>query len=362
MANLDNLVQIKQLDEENILGNIQDFPDQVEKCWQDWKNIALPTTFVNAKAILILGMGGSAQGGGIIADLAKMTSPIPIYSLRDYDLPAWVDKNTLIIAASYSGNTEETVEGLNQAIKITDKLITISTGGMVYSLGSQHKAVHYQIHYGSQPRAALGYMMTSILAIFKKLNLIEITDDDVRETVLLLRALKKKVDADVPERRNAAKDLAKRLVDRVPIVYGSGILTEVARRYKGQFNENAKTASYFELIPELNHNSLVGLQLPENLRQKLFFLILESKYDHERNKLRGQITTQILQQKKLIYETIFIQPSSNPLSEVMQTIYYGDYVSYYLAILNNVAPNPVEIIKFLKDKLAEKPMHITLSD
>lgn len=355
MANLDNLAQMKALDQENILGNIQDFPDQVEKCWSDWKKIALPTIFINAKSILILGMGGSAQGGGIVADLAKLTSPIPIVSLRDYDIPGWVDKNTLVITASYSGNTEETINGLSQAVKKTDKLITISTGGQIYSIGSQHKALHYQIHYGSQPRAALGYMFTAILAIFKKLNLVEITDRDEQESVLLLRALRKKIDAEIPERNNNAKIFAQKLLGRIPIVYGSGILSEVARRYKGQFNENAKTISYFDILPELNHNSLVGLDFPDNLKQKLYFIILESKYDHERNKIRQKITAQILEQKRIPYETIMMQPSSNPLAEVLQTIYFGDYVSYYLSILNNIAPNPVEIIKFLKDKLAEKP-------
>jgi glucose/mannose-6-phosphate isomerase len=356
MANVDNLNSMRELDEENILGNIQDFPDQVEKCWQDWQNIALPTPYINAKAVLILGMGGSAQGGGIVADLAKAQSRVPIVSLRDYELPGWVDKNTLVIAVSYSGNTEETIEALSSAIKKTEKIITISTGGKVYSIGSQNRAIHYQIHYGSEPRAALGYILTSLLAIAKKLNLIDITNEEVKETVLLLRALQKKLDVEVPARRNPAKAMAQKLVGRIPIIYGSGSLTEVARRYKGQFNENAKTLSYYDILPELNHNSLVGLEFPENLKQKLFFIILMSKYDHGRNKIRQQITAQILEQRKLTYETFIVQPSSSPVSEVMQVIMFGDFVSYYLAILNNTPPNPVKIIKFLKDKLAEQPL------
>ena len=346
MANLDNIESIQALDRENILGNIQDFPDQIEKCWDDWKKIALPTPFINAKSVLILGMGGSAQGGGIVASLAEKTANISIVSLRDYDLPGWVDKNTLVIASSYSGNTEETIEALAQASKLTDKIITISTGGKIYSLGTQKKALHYQVRYGSQPRAALGYMMTSILAVFKKLNLIELTDDDMKETVLLLHGLKKKVDVNIDKSRNSAKIFADKLANRIPVIYASGILTEVARRWKSQFNENAKTFSTYEILPELNHNALVGLDFPENLRQEVFFIILESKYDHPRNTLRQNITAQILQQKRVAYETVMMQPASSPVSEVLQTIYFGDYISYYLAILNNVAPNPVEIIKY----------------
>jgi len=354
VANLDNIQAMKKLDEENILGNIQDFPDQVEKCWDDWKNIALPTPYINAKSILILGMGGSAQGGGIVAQMATK-SQIPVVILRDYDIPGWVDKNTLVIAVSYSGETEETINAFSQAVGKTEKLITISTGGRIYSIGSQKRALHYQIHYGSQPRAALGYGLTSILAIFKKLNIIEITDDDIKEAVLLLRALKQKIDVEVPERRNITKVLAQKLNGRFPIIYGAGIMTEVARRFKGQFNENSKTASYYETIPELNHNSLVGLEFPTDIRQKLFFIILQSKYDHARNKLRENITAQILEQKRIPYETLLVQPSGSEISEILQMIMLGDYISYYLAILNNIEPNPVEIIKFLKGKLADEP-------
>lgn len=354
MANLDNFSAIRALDKENHLANIQDMPDQVEKTWDDFKSQGLPTLFVNAKSILILGMGGSAQGGGIVANLAQKAS-IPIFVCRDYEIPGWVDKNTLVIAVSYSGETEETVAALMAAAKYTDKIITISTGGRVYSIGTQHRAFHYRVRYGSQPRAALGVVLTAILAIFAKLKIVEVTDDDIREAVLLMQALKKKIDVEVPERRNPAKVLAKKLYGRFPIVYGSGNLSEVARRYKAQFNENAKTASFFEIMPELNHNSLVGLDFPEDIRQKLFFIMLESKFDHERVKLRQSIVAQIFEQKKLNYETVNIEPAGNPVSEILQVILFGDFASYYLAILNNIAPDPVEIISFLKDKLAEKP-------
>src|SRR4030042_1952442 len=235
MANLDNLESIQELDRENILGNIQDFPDQVEKCWEDWKKVALPTPFINAKAILILGMGGSAQGAEIVSHLAYLQAKIPIVVIRDYDIPSWVDKNTLVIGSSYSGNTEESAEGFRKASLITDKLITISTGGKIYSFGTKKRALHYQVRYGSQPRAALGFMMTSILAIFKKVDLLEITDEEIKETVLLLRGMRKKIDPDINSSRNMAKILAEKLVGRIPIIYGSGILGGVARRWTGPF-------------------------------------------------------------------------------------------------------------------------------
>jgi len=357
VANLDNLESIQELDRENILGNIQDFPDQVEKCWEDWQKIALPTPFINAKSILILGMGGSGQGGGIVASMAEKETNVPIIVFHDYDIPGWVDKNTLVIAVSYSGSTEETLVSFSQACKLTDKLITISTGGELYSLGTQHKALHYRVHYGSQPRAAIGFNLTSVLAILSKLHILEVSNDDVKEAVLLLRGLNKKLDVNVSKSRNGAKILAEKVYGKIPIIFGSGNLSEVARRIKGSFNENAKTASYSEILPELNHTSLVGLEFPDDLKQKLFFIVLQSKYDNPRNTLRQNITAQIIQQKRIPCETIMMQPSGNPIAEVLQIIHFFDFTSYYLAILNNVAPEPVEIIKFLKDKLNEQPIN-----
>jgi len=356
MANLDNLDSIKNLDRENILGNIQELPDQIDQCWEDWQNIALPTHYINAKNILILGMGGSGIGGSLVSSLADLSSNIPIFVLRDYNIPSWVDRNTLVIGVSYSGNTEETLSAFSEAAEKTEKLITISTGNKLASLGSRYGAVHYKINYGSQPRAALGYSFTSLVAILAKLRLIDISDESIEETTLLLRGLIKKIDADVPTPRNHAKLLAQKLSGKIPVIYGSGTLAEVARRWKGQFNENSKNTSWFEFLPELNHMSLVGLEYPSDLGKKIFVLILESKYDHPRNKLRQQITTQILQQRRIPFETIMVHPTGNILAEMIQVISLGDFVSYYLAILNNVAPEPVDTINYLKGKLAEAPL------
>lgn len=355
MANIDNLEEIQRLDSENILRNIQEFPEQCEQCWQDFQNFAIPTGFIQAKSVLLCGMGGSGIGGAVAASLAKYAE-IPILTWSDYDIPGFVNKDTLVIITSYSGNTEETISSYKKAAERTNKIITITTGGKIGSLSTNFRNPLYKINYGSEPRAALGYTLTAILAIFAKLNIIELKNDDFREAIILLKGLQKKIDVAVPRASNNAKILAERLVGKIPVVYGSGILSEVARRWKGDFNENSKTASYFEIIPELNHNSLVGLQFPKDLRSKIFVVILQSKFDHPRNRLRQNITAQILEKNRINYDYLLLEPSPTPLSEILQVIHFGDYVSFYLAMLNNVAPDPVTVIEFLKDKLAEKPM------
>lgn len=351
--NLDSYETISKLDKSNILNKIKELPDQMERCWSDWQKIAIPAHFATAKNVLILGMGGSGVGAAIVASLARSHSLMVVEVSRDYDIPQWVDKNTLVIAVSFSGGTEETLEAFRQASAKTEKLITISTGGKLASLGSQHKALHYEIKYDSQPRVAIGFLLTSLLAIFAKLRLMEITNEDMEEAIELVRALKPKIDSEMQQYRNQAKLLAQKMLGRFVIVLGSGHLAEVARRFKGDINENGKSQAYFEEIPEMNHNALVGLEFPEELNKKAFFIILESKYNHSRNRLRIDTTAKILEQKKIPYEVIQIDPSGGKIAEIFQMIYLSEFTSFYLAILNNIDPEPVKIISFLKDKLAD---------
>ncbi|MCL5407172.1 MAG: SIS domain-containing protein, partial [Patescibacteria group bacterium] len=192
MASVDNLSEIQKLDPDNILRNTQEFPEQCERCWDDFKKFPLPTGFIQAKSVLLCGMGGSGIGGAISASLAKFAE-IPIMTSADYDIPGFVSKDTLVIITSYSGNTEETVSSYKKAAEKTNKIIVISTGGKVASLSTNYRHPHYKINYGSEPRAALGYTLTSILAIFAKLNIIELKDDDFREAIILLKGLQKKI-------------------------------------------------------------------------------------------------------------------------------------------------------------------------
>lgn len=355
LNNLDDLKKVQVLDTGNMLRSIQEFPIQAERCWADWKKIALPTSYIQTKNVLLCGMGGSGIGNAIATDLAR-SSEKHILTWSDYDIPGYVNNDTLVIVTSYSGNTEESISALKKASQKTNKIITISSGGKIASLSTNFRTPHYQIDYGSEPRAAIGYLLTSLLAIFDKLDIFKIKDEDFREAILILKGLQKKIDMNVTTGSNNAKILAQQIYGKIPIVYGSGNLSSVARRWKGGFNENAKIASYFEIIPELNHNSLVGLEMPKDLRSKIYVLILQSNFDHPRIKLRQSITGQILDKNRIGHDFVLIEPSPTPLSEILQMIQFGDYVSYYLAILNNVDPSSVPIIKYLKDKLAEKPL------
>lgn len=355
MANVDNLEEINKIDQDGFLQNLQEFPEQCERCWADWKKIPLPARFVQAKNILITGMGGSSMGGALVSSLTQ-DFPLPIVIWRDYGIPGWVNKDTLVIAISFSGNTEETLDSFRQAAAKTDKIVTIAQGGELDILSRKYKTTHYRINYSGQPRSSFGFIFTSALAIFSKLKLIELAEDDFREAIVLLKALHKKIDAIVPTPNNNAKLLAKKLVEKIPVVYGSGPLLLMARRWCNEFGENAKSASFYQELPEANHNTLNGVEFPKNLGQKTFIILLQSKFDHPRNRLRQNVIMQVFQKHRLPFESLMMEPSPTPLAELLQFTLMGAYVSYYLGILYDSDPSRIKVVDFLKEKLAEKPM------
>jgi len=354
MANIDSLEGISKIDQDGFLNNLQEFPDQCERCWEDWKKIPLPARFVQAKNILITGMGGSSIGGALVAGLSTQIN-IPVVVWRDYGVPDWVDKDTLVITISFSGNTEETLNSFKQAAERTDKLVTIAKGGELEVLSRKYKTTHYQINYEGQPRASFGFLFTSVLSVFTKLKLLEISEDDFREAIVLLRALQKKIDANVPTPNNNAKLFTHKLEDKIPIIYGAGILQEMARRWANELGENSKTAAFFQVIPEMNHNTFNGVKFPKNLAQKIFVVMLQSKFDHPRNRLRQKAVMQVLDKNRIPYESLVMEPAPTPLSEVLQFTLYGAYVSFYLGIVYESDPSEIEVVDFLKEKLAEEP-------
>ncbi|MEK7460646.1 MAG: bifunctional phosphoglucose/phosphomannose isomerase [Patescibacteria group bacterium] len=355
MASLDDVKQIEKLDLEKMGNDIAALPDQVEAGWQDFKGLTVPTHYVQAKNILILGMGGSAIGGELAAALAGATATVPIEVRRDYGLPGYVGKDTLVIGVSYSGNTEETLDGFRQAATRGAKLLAVSTGGEISSLARKFQIPVLSIDYGSQPRAALGYLFMAVMVILAKLRHVELTEREVTETAALMRGLSSKLVPKVATSDNLAKQLAVKLKDRIPLIIGAGPMATVAKRWKTQFNENGKVAAVAEVMPELCHNVVVGMQKVYRQRDFLLPIFLTSSFAHPRNALRIGIISRQFAASKLPVETIAMQPAGTPLSEALQLIQLGDYISYYMAIQIGADPTEITSIIQLKKELDAQP-------
>ena len=270
---------------------------------------------------------------------------------RDYGLPAWADgPDTLLIASSHSGNTEETLSALETAIERGCSILAISTGGKIAKLAREKDLNLWVFNHKGQPRAAVGYSFCLLLNAFTRLGFIADPSAELKETVKEMQSQREKLAADLPDVKNPAKRMAGQLIDRWVSVFGADLLAPVARRWKGQISEIAKAWGQYEDLPEANHNTLAGVVNPEQVLNKTMALFLQADANHPRNQRRIELT-----KKNFMLEGIstdLIQASGESrMSQMWTMIQFGDYTSYYLAMAYDMDPTPVAAIESLKREL-----------
>ena len=350
--NLDNPRLYQEHDPDGMLERIHEMPRQCQLAWQMAADFDLPQDYAEANKVVILGMGGSAIGGDLIGNLAIAETRLPIIVHRDYNLPAFVDDQTLLIASSYSGNTEETLSSFEQALATGARKLVITTGGRLKTMAESSNIPVFSFDYQAQPRAALPFSLLPVLCFLGKLGFLSDRSADVTEMVDVLEKLSQETNESVPSHSNRAKQLATKLVRHLPVIYGAGIVSEVAHRWKTQINENSKAWAFHEVFPELNHNAVVGYRLPSELASQIMVVLLRSPLLPSRIKRRYQVTCQLLDEAEVSYQIIDGEGTS-PLSQIMSLVLFGDYVSYYLAMLYQVDPSPVKAIDYLKEQLGK---------
>jgi glucose/mannose-6-phosphate isomerase len=351
MLNLDNPLTYQQFDRAGMLNHLHEFSKQCQRAWQKVLEFELPREYAKIDKLIILGMGGSAIGGEIVRRLALAESKVPVWVHRDYNLPLFVDEGTLVIASSYSGNTEETLSAFSQALKTPAKKLVLTTGGKLKELAKRDGTPIFVIDYKAPPRAALPHNLIPLIGIFQKLGLFRDQPANLEEALKILRKLSRDFIETTPLVSNPAKQLATKVGGHVPIIYGAGILSGVAKRWKTQLNENSKTWAFFELFPELNHNAVLGYEFPSQVKERIFVILLRSSLLHPRSQLRYEATAKLLAKAGISHE--FVEaPGATALAQVLSLVLLGDYLSIYLAILNRIDPTPVDSIDFVKKYLA----------
>jgi glucose/mannose-6-phosphate isomerase len=348
---LDDRSLVERLDPHGELARIEGLPEQCTESWQVASAVDLPADLGDVRQVVVLGMGGSAIGGDLLRVLAAPQSKAPISVLRGYDVPASINHQTLVIACSHSGMTEETKSAFDQALRLNARVVVVTTGGdlAIKARDGGLPTIAYQ--YDGEPRSALGHQLMALLAIGQAAGLLEGQGDAVVEAVSVMQEQRAQLGAQAPFESNPAKQLAARLHGRLPVVVGAGVLAEVAHRWKTQINENAKSWAVWEELPELDHNTIVGFPLPKATVENMHVVFLWHPALHPRVLLRYEATADELSRAGVSHERIEAKGSS-PLSQVLSAIYFGDLASYYLALLNDVEPSPVEAIDRLKTRLA----------
>ena len=302
--------------------------------------------------VVVLGMGGSAIGGDLVKTLLEPTAPVPIAVNRDYSLPAYVGKGTLVVASSYSGNTEETLVSAAEAHRRGATVVAITTGGRLAEDATANGWPLIRIPSGLSPRAAIGYSFVPLYVLMERIGLAPSVAAELAETAELLEQLKARYGADVPVAENPAKQLALSLKGKLPLIYGSyGWTGMAAYRWKTQINENSKAPAIYNAFPELNHNETVGWEVPEEVTRMIELVILRDRHDNKRTQARIDITREIVEERVSGITELWSEGES-PVARLFSLIYPGDFVSLYLAMVYKVDPTPVRMIDLLKSRLA----------
>jgi glucose/mannose-6-phosphate isomerase len=349
---LDDPVARQRIDPSGMIESITRLPDQCRDAWAAGQAFELPPDYGDIDRIVILGMGGSAISGDLWRVLVERESSVPVFNVRAYDLPPFVDERTLVIASSFSGNTEETLSAFDQALKTPAKKVAMTTGGKLLTNARANGVPTFTYEFKGEPRAALGWGLMPLLAVGQKLGLMQAVDRDFDEMLSVMEAQQSEVGVDSPASANEAKQVARRLHEKLPVTYGAGPLTEVAHRWKTQLNESSKVWAFYEELPELHHNAIIGYKLPTGIVRDTVVVFLRSEdIIHPRVLLRYDFTERLLAGAGVESLTVRSRGKS-ALAQIMSLVLFGDYVSGYLALLYEVDPTPTTVIDELKTWLA----------
>lgn len=355
MSNLDSIELMKKIDPEGMYDKIFNFPEQLAEASSIGKS-AKPdlSYYANIKNIVVAGMGGSAIGGDTVRTYLADRLNIPFAICRHYSLPGYVNENSLVVISSYSGNTEETLSAFNEALSRKAKIACISTGGKVGEMAEANKLLWVKLPKGYPPRAALGYSFVPLLYTLAKMGLTDDPSNDIEKLIDGLKKYRALYSADVKTENNPAKLYAEKCFNKIPIIYSGPELTDaIGTRWKGQICENAKCLAFNNQFAEFNHNELVGWNVINSYKDKLVVFYLKDKDDHVRISERMSIVKDII--NKYDVEVIEVDSQGDSvLLRMFSLIQIGDFMSLYLAILNETDPTPVKVIDYLKGELDKR--------
>lgn len=339
-----------EIDQQNMLGHIDYLPNQLMDAWKLGLELPLPNVS-GIRQMLIAGMGGSAIGADLLASYVVDRGSVPVIVHRDYEIPAWAGEDTLVVCSSYSGNTEETLSVFEGAVKKGCPVVVIGTGGKLKVKADEHGFSHWSFEYECQPRAAVGYSFGLLLALYHRLGYLADPAAEVEEAIDEMKRQQERIMAHVPDTGNIAKRFAGQFMGRVCVIYAPGFLAPVGRRWKGQINEHANAEAYFEFIPEACHNTFQGIEEPADQFTCQFHFFLQADDTHPRNKLRVDAMKMGLLMEG-IGTDMAISHGESKLAQMWTLLHFGDYVAYYLAILYDIDPTPVDTLAGLKASLS----------
>ncbi len=314
---------------------------------QEAKQIGDRTNFSPIKqdihSVLICGLGGSGIGGKIISLLVGNEIKVPVLTTNDYAIPNFVNENTLVIASSYSGNTEETLSAVKESHKRGAAVVSITSGGELLELSKQNGWNHFVVPGGEQPRAMLAYSLVQLLFIFQNTKLIQTDYTELIPKIIEL------IDAKENDIKAEANTIANTIFGKRVVIYAEQSFEGVAVRFRQQINENAKELCWHHVLPEMNHNELVGWAGGD---ENLAIIKLNSDLEFYRTKKRWEICKSIISKKTNTIIDIEAL-GENRLAQIFYLIHLTDWISVILADLKQIDAVEVDVIISLKSELSK---------
>lgn len=341
---LDKADFIARYDKENALGVVAGLPEQLR---HDYPEVPGLPEAAEIEQIVVAGMGGSAQPGEFIKTWLGDRLPVPLVMVRDYDLPAFVGPETLVVASSYSGNTEETLEALEVALERGAQVVVSASGGKLVEAARAKNLPYFELPTGIQPRMAVLYAVRAMVTLLERVGLVEGALEEMAAAGTWLEGEMGSWGPEAPTADNAAKQIASELVGHPVVVYAGPVLAFAAMKWKIAINENAKNIAFYNYFPELNHNEFQGWLNPD--KHGLKVVELRSDSDHARVVKRFDVTNRLLSNR---FAPIEVRAEGKTkLEQLVWTIALGEYVATYLAVLNQVDPTPVDLVEKFKKEL-----------
>jgi glucose/mannose-6-phosphate isomerase len=347
---LDDPDALRRIDPDDMLARVAEMPRQLAQARRVAASVDLPDRLGDVDAVTVLAMGGSAIGAELVGAAAGERLRVPLSIHRDYRLPPGIGPRTLVVAASHSGETAETLSAFTAARDRGAPLAVITTGGRLAAEATAGDIPLLRYQLAGQPRAAIGFGVGLMHELLARLELIA-DPDPLAPVVASLEATAERLGPSVETDANPAKQLAWSIFGRIPVVYGHGPMAAVARRWKTQLNENAKAWAAWEQMPEANHNAIEGSLNPRELSDALYVIQLRDPDEPPELAARYRVVEELLGERATNRSEVWADGPS-ALARVLGAVMHGDLMSVYLAILYQTDPTPVTLLAMLKERLA----------
>lgn len=345
---MDSKDDVRAIDSKHMLETLNEMPKHFSEGLRKGRKSGLPR--ISPKSLFVCGVGGSAIGGDLLCKWLTLSSEIPCGVVRSYTVPPSVGRDSLVIVASYSGDTEETISMFESARRKGAKVVVASSGGLLAQMSDRYELPFVKLPSGMMPRASLGFMLGSMLGIVERSG-IAVSDKELEEAVRVLAKVVSECRSSVPTADNASKKVAHELFGRVPVIIGYGLSGPAAKRWSNQLNENSKSLAFCSELPEMDHNEIVGWTM-DSRSQGFAAVFLDHKSADRAMERRVKATKDMMSKRT---QVVGVEAFGlGPLAQMMSLVLFGDYVSVYLGILRKFDPSSNEPIDELKAVLSKK--------